>query len=182
MLRTKYILFITIILLPLIALSACTTRTQLDGKTDKPAAPNEDFRSDTPTIIANTGRPQLVEIYADWWSACRSAKPMVHGLESDYWGKVDFVYLDIENPNNNQPLRSRFGNVNSVPRFYVLAPDGSIVSQWVGVDSAGNMRQKLDFVVQNYPPTVARSEPLDQAYQQINHSLWWMYFILSYLY
>lgn len=108
---------------------------------------------------------------------------MVHGLESDYWGKVDFVYLDIENPNNYQALRSRFGNVNTIPRFFILDADGNILSDWTGVESASSTRQKLDFVVQNSSTGVVQNdEPIDQVHQQVNHSLWWTYFILSYLY
>ena len=182
MYRAKTILLITIFLIPAILLSACSSREQLDGKTDKPAAPDDDFRSDTPTIIGNTGRPQFIELYADWWSACRAAKPMVHGLESEYWGQVDFVYLDIENQNNYQALRSRFGNVSTIPRFFILDADGNILSDWTGVESSSSIRQKLDFVAQNYPSTTVRNEPIDQINQQINHALWWTYLILSYVY
>jgi hypothetical protein len=66
MYRTKSIIYISIFLIPLVLLSACSSREQLDGKSDQPAGPNDDFRSDTPTIIANTGRPQFIELYADW--------------------------------------------------------------------------------------------------------------------
>jgi hypothetical protein len=70
MLPTKYsiliTILITILILPIILLSACSSREQLDTQTDKPAAPNDDFRSDTPAIIATSGRPQLIELYADW--------------------------------------------------------------------------------------------------------------------
>lgn len=70
MLRTYFIKkpihIFPLIILSILFLAACGNRDQLDSKTDKPADVNDDFRSDTPSIIGSTGRPQLIELYADW--------------------------------------------------------------------------------------------------------------------
>jgi len=36
------------------------------GRPDAPAAEGEDFRSDPPSLVGNTGRPQLVEFFTYW--------------------------------------------------------------------------------------------------------------------
>lgn len=106
---------------------------------------------------------------------------MVHGLEGEYWRQVDFVYLDIENPNNYQALRSRFGNVNTIPSFYLLSPDGEILTHWVGVETRDNMRQKLSYMAQMYPSHITQNQAFGDVTLRMNQSIWWAYVILSYM-
>lgn len=107
---------------------------------------------------------------------------MVHRLENDYWGQVDFVYLDIENPNNYQALREKFGNVNTIPSFYILTPDGSFVYHWLGLDTEQSMRQKLNTTLQSYPSqTTTQNTPVEVAKNQLDIALRFTYYILSQL-
>jgi hypothetical protein len=55
---------------------------------------------------------------------------MVHRLESDYWERVDFVYLYQSDP-NNQPLFDRYG-LRGRPIFLLLRADGAEVQRWYG--------------------------------------------------
>ena len=48
----------------LLSIMGCTSHQQLEGAPDEPAG--DDFRSDDPTRVANTGKPQLIELWADW--------------------------------------------------------------------------------------------------------------------
>lgn len=65
----------------------------------------------------------------------------MHGLEAEYWGTVDFVYLDREAPGNAEVVE-RFG-IRYQPVFVLLAPDGSEVTRWT-VLSEEDMRAELD--------------------------------------
>lgn len=56
--------------------------------------------------------------------------PMVHGLEAQYAGKINFVYLDIDDP-ANQPAKREFG-FSYQPEFYLLDGDGNVLQKWVG--------------------------------------------------
>ena len=82
----------------------------------------------------------------------------MHGLEEEYWGRVDFIYLDVDNSSNYPVMRQRFQNANSIPRFYILAPDGTLLYQWVGMESRDNMRGMLNWTAQNYPPQATVSQ------------------------
>ena len=64
--------------------------------------------------------------------------PVVHGLEADYAGKIEFVYLDTDDAATKvfaDQLNSR-----GQPRFFLLDGGGNVVLQWSG--SVG----KADFV------------------------------------
>jgi len=56
--------------------------------------------------------------------------PMVHGLEAQYAGKIKFVYLDIDDP-ANQDAKRDFGFVYQ-PEFYLLDGQGNVLQKWVG--------------------------------------------------
>jgi thioredoxin-like negative regulator of GroEL len=57
--------------------------------------------------------------------------PIVHGLEADYAGKVNFVYLDIDDSQNDEFKRSLGYRVQ--PHFFLLDSEGNVLQQWVGV-------------------------------------------------
>ena len=68
--------------------------------------------------------------------------PVVHGLESEYYGKVQFSFLDIDDPANNefkQTLGFRYQ-----PHFFLLDGNGDIVQQWVGSVSADEFRTSFE--------------------------------------
>lgn len=65
----------------------------------------------------------------------------MHGLEAEYWGKVDFVYLDREKPANREVVQ-QFG-VTYQPVFVFLAPDGTIVQRWT-VPDPDDLRATMD--------------------------------------
>lgn len=57
--------------------------------------------------------------------------PIVHGLQQEYRGKVDFLYLDVQDP-GTLPAMQRLGFV-ATPHFFLLAIDGSVLGAWQGV-------------------------------------------------
>jgi thiol-disulfide isomerase/thioredoxin len=95
-----------------------------------PLDPNGDFHNDSPALVGATGRPQFVEFFTYWCPTCKSMKPVVHQLEADYWGRIDFIYLDRENSANAE-LVQRFG-VRGQPVLFLLDAQGQIIQQWYG--------------------------------------------------
>lgn len=67
---------------------------------------------------------------------------MVHRLEGEYWEKVDFIYLDQYDA-NNQSVFERFGT-RWRPFFVLIEPDGKEVTKWFGAKSEDEMRQILN--------------------------------------
>lgn len=110
---------------------------------ERPSEPaGESFRADDVSHIAATGRPQLVEFFAFWCSTCARVRPIVHALEAEYWGEVDFVYLDIDDPDNREAM-SEYG-FTSQPYFVLLDEDGEVQETFFGYQTEETFRPALD--------------------------------------
>ena len=72
---------------------------------------------------------------------------MVHGLEAEYWGRVDFIYLDRDNSKNNDAA-SDFG-IRGQPVFILLTPGGEEIARWSVLNEDG-MREQLDSALAQY--------------------------------
>ena len=55
---------------------------------------------------------------------------IVHGLEVDYYSKINFAYLDVDNPGNDDFKRELGYRVQ--PHFFLIDGEGNILQQWVG--------------------------------------------------
>jgi hypothetical protein len=56
--------------------------------------------------------------------------PIVHGLESEYAGQINFVYLDVDDKGNAQFLNEL--GFQYQPHFILLDGEGNILQQWLG--------------------------------------------------
>lgn len=66
----------------------------------------------------------------------------MHGLEAEYWGRIDFVYLDREAA-PNAAVVERFG-ITYQPVFILTDAEGNEVDRWFGALSPEDFREKLD--------------------------------------
>jgi len=55
----------------------------------------------------------------------------VHGLESEYTGKINFTYLDIDDPATDLFKQSLGYRVQ--PHIFLLDSQGNVVQQWLGL-------------------------------------------------
>lgn len=60
-------------------------------------------------------------------------EPIVHGLEEQYGDQIDFVYLDIDDPETNDEKELYSFRVQ--PHFLLVGADGEIIEQWFGYNS-----------------------------------------------
>ena len=67
--------------------------------------------------------------------------PVVHGLEARYSDRIDFVYLDIDDP-RTAPFKSQLGYLVQ-PHFFMLDGQGEILQQWVGMVSEPDLEAAL---------------------------------------
>lgn len=56
--------------------------------------------------------------------------PLVHAVEEDYQERVNFVYLDSDDPAANY-FKDELGYI-SQPHFFLIDPQGVIIEQWEG--------------------------------------------------
>lgn len=72
--------------------------------------------------------------------------PVVHGLEAAYFGKVDFFYLDADDP-ATQPFQQQFA-FRIQPHFTLLDGSGNIIKTWVGPVQEADFRAAFDDAIE----------------------------------
>jgi hypothetical protein len=71
---------------------------------------------------------------------------MVHGLEQDYAGQIDFEYLNVDDPNTSA-AKEQFG-YRYQPHFFLLDANGDVVEEWLGYVNQAELEQAFARVVE----------------------------------
>ena len=95
------------------------------------AAMKEVTRQSIPYNLAlETDRPKLLEFYANWCTTCQSMAPAIRDLHQKYHHSIDFVAIDIDDPQWMSTLK-KYG-VTGVPHFTILDRNNHIVRTDIG--------------------------------------------------
>ena len=87
--------------------------------------------SSTPYEVALANqRPTLIEFYADWCTTCQSMSATVDALHMQYGEQVNFVMLDIDDPQWADEVEAY--RASGVPQFTLLNTHRQSVHTWVG--------------------------------------------------
>jgi hypothetical protein len=90
-----------------------------------------DLHATNPTTVSlASGGLQFVEFFRFTWSTCRAMAPMVHGLEAKYSGRIQFTYLDADDPQTDDFQRTL--GFYYQPEVYLLDAEGKVLQKWVG--------------------------------------------------
>jgi hypothetical protein len=71
--------------------------------------------------------------------------PVVHGLEAEYSGQIQFYFLDADDPATQS--FQEFFDFYYQPEFYLLDSTGAIVKKWVGLVSVEEFRAEFEKVL-----------------------------------
>ncbi len=72
--------------------------------------------------------------------------PVVHGLEDEYYQRMKFAYLDVDD-SRNDTFKAQLG-FRYQPHFFLLDGDGNILQQWVGTVSEQALREAFEAALQ----------------------------------
>lgn len=86
------------------------------------AAVNQEYDENLPTLL---------DFSATWCGPCKMIAPLVHDLNMEYKGKVNFIYVDID----EDPEKAGRFEIQAVPTFVLIDVDGNIVNRIEGADS-----------------------------------------------
>ena len=68
----------------------------------------------------------------------------MHGLEAEYYDRIAFSYLDIDDPRTEDFKRAL--GYQYQPHLFLLDGEGNIVDQWVGIVSAEQLSAAFDSI------------------------------------
>jgi thiol-disulfide isomerase/thioredoxin len=119
-----------------------------------PEAPLERLARQSPDleVALASGRPALVEFYADWCEACRSMAPAMERVEVRHRGELAVVLLNVDNPRWTPQLDQY--EVNGIPQIELFAGGGLAVGRSIGARSESELESLVAALV--------RGEPLPQ--------------------
>ena len=73
--------------------------------------------------------------------------PVVHGLETQYFGEIGFIFLDIEDEQNAALMR-KFG-FRYQPMFVLIDGNGETLKAWAGSVSAADFEAEFAKAINN---------------------------------
>jgi thiol-disulfide isomerase/thioredoxin len=121
------------------------TPTPTNTRTPLPFPPwiNSKLKASDPrTVKLASGKVQLVQFFAYWSGPSQAMAPLIIGLEKEYRGRANFVYLDIDNPANT--IYKRQLGFRMEPHFFLLDPQGKILKQWIGYVTVEQLRKAFE--------------------------------------
>lgn len=79
-------------------------------------------------LITNSGKPAMIDFWAEWCGPCRQVGPFVEDIAKEFEGKAVVGKVDVDaNPNITQ----KFG-IRNIPTILFLK-GGQVVDKQVGV-------------------------------------------------
>ena len=78
----------------------------------------------------NNGKPTFLEFYADWCTTCQTLAPTISHFHHQYGSEVNFVMLDVDNPQWRQEIDQY--QVRGVPQFFFITSDRTVAKTLVG--------------------------------------------------
>jgi thioredoxin 1 len=111
---------------------------QIVGKADS-MYPPQDL-----SLVSSTGRPQLINSYADWCTTCKHNQPIVEALGTQFSDRIDVINLNIDVP-ETQAVRDRF-NITDRSQYIFVDATGNPIQKWFGFIDQTQIAQ----VIQDY--------------------------------
>lgn len=73
---------------------------------------------------------------------------MVHGLNREYEGRIEFVRSNIHTQNSIE-LQEKYG-FTATPEFFLVDGEGNILAHWDDGITLANMREAFDHILFTY--------------------------------
>jgi thioredoxin len=92
--------------------------------------------------VLKSGKPVIVDYWAEWCGPCRQVAPVLEEIASEYGEKIDIVKLNVD---ENPEVTQRYGIMN-IPTMSVFK-DGQVVKEIVGAKpKSALLRELADFI------------------------------------
>lgn len=89
-----------------------------------------------------SGKPVLVDFWAEWCGPCRMVAPIVSELSGEYEGKAVIGKVNVD---DNREVAAQYG-IRNIPTI-LFFKDGKVVDKIVGASAKSAFTEKLDALV-----------------------------------
>ena len=98
-----------------------------------------EFNQGTLDEAIASGKPVLVDFWAEWCGPCRMVGPIVAELSTEYEGKAVIGKVDVD---SNKEISAKYG-IRNIPTI-LFFKDGKMVDKIVGAAAKSSFSEKLD--------------------------------------
>lgn len=89
--------------------------------------------------LVNSGKPMVLDFWAEWCGPCRMVGPIIDDLEKEYAGRVTVGKMDVD---NNNDVVAQFG-IRNIPTI-LFFKDGKVVDKQVGAAQKAAFVEKVE--------------------------------------
>ena len=97
------------------------------------------FKDETVKELIASGKPVVIDFWAEWCGPCRMVAPIVDELSSEYEGKVAIGKYNVDEEND---LSAEYG-IRNIPTI-LFFKDGKLVDKQVGAAPKAAIQAKVD--------------------------------------
>ena len=83
-----------------------------------------------PVIAFENNKPTFLEFYAEWCEVCKEMAPKVSDLRDEYKKNINFVFLNVDNPQWENYLKEF--EVNGIPQINLFDEKGNLSTTLIG--------------------------------------------------
>ena len=99
-----------------------------------------------PEIAFTNGKPTYLEFYAEWCEICKEMAPEVTDLKKDFDNKINFVFLNVDNPKWNKFIKQF--KVNGIPQINIFDSNSNLKATFTGLQEEKTLKNSLNNIVE----------------------------------
>ncbi len=89
--------------------------------------------------LVNSGKPFVLDFYADWCGPCQTLLPTVEKLATEYEGDVEILKVNVD---EQRELASAFA-VRSIPSIFFIKGN-TVIDKLKGLTTESTLRNKIE--------------------------------------
>ena len=99
-----------------------------------------------PEIAFTNGKPTYLEFYAEWCEICKEMAPEVAELKKDFDDKINFVFLNVDNPIWDKFIKEF--KVNGIPQINIIDANANLLATLTGFQEENTIEQSLKYLIE----------------------------------
>ena len=99
-----------------------------------------------PEIAFTNGKPTYLEFYAEWCEICKKMAPEVTELKKDFDNKINFVFLNVDNPKWDKFIK-KF-KVNGIPQINIFDSNSNLKASFTGLQKEETLKNSINYLIE----------------------------------